>query len=119
MIKENHIAAAGGISEAVNRVRNQDQHKRPIEVEVQNLTELQEVLPLNVDQVMLDNMSLEEMREAVHLTDGRVALEASGNVSLESVTQIAETGVDYISVGKLTHSVQAFDISFLLTPKQN
>ena len=114
LIKENHIAAAGGISAAVQRVRAADTQQRRIEVEVQTLAELEEVLTLNVDQVMLDNMNLQQMAEAVKLVNGRVPLEASGNVSLETVAQIAATGVDYISVGKLTHSVEAFDISFLL-----
>ncbi len=114
LIKENHIAAAGGIRAAVEQVRAQDTRRRPIEVEVQTLMELEEVLALQVDQVMLDNMNLAQMREAVQLVNGRVPLEASGNVSLETVAQIAATGVDYISVGKLTHSVEAFDISFLL-----
>lgn len=79
-----------------------------------NLTELQEALSLNVDQIMLDNMNLEQMREAVRITDGAVPLEASGNVSLDTVAEVAATGVDYISIGKLTHSVEALDISFLL-----
>lgn len=110
MIKDNHIDAAGSITKAVERARS----KRPdlsIEVEVRNLDELQEALALDVDQVMLDNMSLEEMREAVALVDGRVALEASGGVTLESVAAIAATGVDYISVGALTHSAPALDLS--------
>lgn len=115
LIKENHIAAAGGITAAVNQVRAKDDRGRKIEVEVRNHTELQEALALQVDQIMLDNMSLEEMSESVKRTAGAVALEASGNVSLETVHAIAETGVDYISVGKLTHSVEALDISFLLT----
>ncbi|CAN5499786.1 carboxylating nicotinate-nucleotide diphosphorylase [soil metagenome] len=114
LIKENHIAAAGGIRAAVEQVRAQDTRRRPIEVEVQTFAELEEVLPLQIDQVMLDNMNLHQMREAVQLVNGRVPLEASGNVSLETVAEIAATGVDYISVGKLTHSVEAFDISFLL-----
>jgi len=114
LIKENHIAAAGGIRAAVDRVRAHDNRGRKIEVEVQTLAELEEVLPLHVDQVMLDNMSLAQMAAAVKLVAGRVPLEASGNVALETVAQIAATGVDYISVGKLTHSVEAFDISFLL-----
>ncbi len=115
LIKENHIAAAGGIQAAVERVRAQDSQQRAIEVEVQTLAELEEVLTFNVDQIMLDNMNLQQMADAVKLANGRVPLEASGNVSLETVAQIAATGVDYISVGKLTHSVEAFDISFLLT----
>ncbi|MCB0122060.1 MAG: hypothetical protein KDE58_07440, partial [Caldilineaceae bacterium] len=94
--------------------RAQDERHRKIEVEVRNHGELREALGLNVDQIMLDNMSLEEMREAVQITAGAVPLEASGNVALETVRSIAETGVDYISVGKLTHSVAALDISFLL-----
>ena len=114
LIKENHVAAAGGIRAAVERVRNGDQRNRPIEVEVRSLAELQEALPLRVDQIMLDNMDLAQMREAVLLTNGATPLEASGNVSLTTVAAIAATGVDYISVGKLTHSVEAFDISFLL-----
>ncbi|MCE7984112.1 MAG: carboxylating nicotinate-nucleotide diphosphorylase [Caldilinea sp. CFX5] len=114
LIKENHVAAAGGIRAAVERVRNLDQRNRPIEVEVRSLAELQEALPLRVDQIMLDNMELAQMREAVRLTNGATPLEASGNVSLTTVADIAATGVDYISVGKLTHSVEAFDISFLL-----
>jgi len=115
LIKENHVAAAGGITAAVARVRSQDTRQRAIEVEVRSLEELAEALPLRVDQIMLDNMNLAQMREAVQITNGAVPLEASGNVSLTSVAEIAATGVDYISVGKLTHSVEAFDISFLLT----
>jgi len=114
LIKENHVAAAGGIGAAVERVRSQDARHRPIEVEVRSLTELAEALPLSVNQIMLDNMDLAQMREAVRLTNGAIPLEASGNVSLTTVADIAATGVDYISVGKLTHSVEAFDISFLL-----
>ena len=114
LIKENHITAAGSIREAVARVRAQDSRQRPIEVEVKNLTELEEALSLNVDRIMLDNMSVEQMQQAVTITNGRVPLEASGNVSLATVATIAATGVDYISSGMLTHSVKAMDISFLL-----
>lgn len=114
MIKDNHIAAAGGISAAVERVRQRWGHQVPVEVEVTNLEQLHEALTLDVDQIMLDNMGLAVMREAVGLVNGRVPLEASGNVSLETVAAIAATGVDYISVGKLTHSVEALDISFNL-----
>lgn len=110
LIKDNHIAAVGGISEAVARARSAAQNL-PIEVEVKNLAELEEALALNVDRIMLDNMSLAEMREAVERANGRCPLEASGNVSLETVTAIAATGVDYISSGALTHSVMALDIS--------
>ena len=114
LIKENHIAAAGGITQAVAHVRATDKKERLIEVEVRSLKELRETLELNVDRILLDNMSLKQMREAVHMTHGKTKLEASGNVSLESVAAIAETGVDIISVGKLTHSVHALDISFLI-----
>lgn len=112
LIKDNHIVAAGGIGAAVARVRAADHRGRPIEVEVTSLEQLREALALDVDQIMLDNMSLDEMAAAVALVDGAVPLEASGNVSLETVRAIAETGVDYISVGKLTHSVAALDVSF-------
>jgi nicotinate-nucleotide pyrophosphorylase (carboxylating) len=114
LIKENHIAAVGSISAAVARVRARDDQQRPIEVEVRNLAELQEALALKVDRILLDNMSLTEMREAVRLTEHRVPLEASGNVTLDNVAAIAATGVDYISIGMLTHSVRALDISLLL-----
>ena len=114
LIKENHVAAAGGIRAAVEQVRRLDSRQRPIEVEVRSLAELEEALPLGVDQIMLDNMDLAQMREAVRITNGATPLEASGNVALTTVAEIAATGVDYISVGKLTHSVEAFDISFLL-----
>jgi nicotinate-nucleotide pyrophosphorylase (carboxylating) len=115
MIKNNHIAACGGsISAAVNRVRSCDTRKRLIEVEVRNLDELNEALTLNVDRIMLDNMSLDDMRRAVALVNRRVSLEASGNVTLENVAQVAATGVDFISTGSVTHSVKALDISLWL-----
>ena len=114
LIKDNHIAAAGSITKAVRRVREHDKKGRAIEVEVKNMTELAEALPLNLDRIMLDNMSLDEMAEAVRYTNGRTPLEASGNVSLDNVAAIAATGVDLISAGALTHSVQALDISLLL-----
>jgi nicotinate-nucleotide pyrophosphorylase (carboxylating) len=117
MIKDNHITAAGGITAAVEAVRRQDDRRRPIEVEVKNLEELHEALALNLDQIMLDNMRPEVMAEAVEIVAGRTPLEASGNVSLETVAAIAATGVDYISVGKLTHSVEALDISFKLAQR--
>ena len=115
MIKDNHIAAVGSITQAVAQVRARDQQHRPIEVEVKNLEELAETLPLNVDSILLDNMTPDMMREAAHLTNQRTPLEASGNVSLDTIAEIAATGVDYISIGKLTHSVNALDISLLLT----
>lgn len=114
LIKENHITAAGGITRAVGLVREKDTMKRPIEVEVRTLEELKEALALGLDRIMLDNMSLDEMREAVKMTAGRVPLEASGNVSLINVAEVAETGVDYISVGELTHSAKALDLSLIV-----
>ncbi len=114
LIKDNHISAAGSISEAVARVRAGDTRKRAVEVEVKTMAELQEALCLHTDRIMLDNMTLDSLREAVRLTEGRVPLEASGNVSLENVAEIAAAGVDFISVGMLTHSARATDISLLL-----
>jgi nicotinate-nucleotide pyrophosphorylase (carboxylating) len=114
LIKDNHIAAAGSITEAVRRVRAGDKRSRAIEVEVKTLAELEETLELAVDRILLDNMSPAQMREAVQIANGRTPLEASGNVSLDNVADIAATGVDYISVGLLTHSVQALDVSLLL-----
>ena len=116
LIKDNHIAAVGSISQAVARVRAADDRRRPIEVEVKTLAELAEALPLDVDRILLDNMSLDEMRQAVRLANGRTPLEASGNVTLENVAQVAATGVDAISIGALTHSVRALDISLELDP---
>jgi nicotinate-nucleotide pyrophosphorylase (carboxylating) len=115
MIKNNHIAACGGsITAAVERVRACDERGRKIEVEVRDFTELEEALALNVDYIMLDNMSVEDMRRAVGIVNGRVKLEASGNVTLDTVRAIAETGVDTISTGAVTHSVKALDISLWL-----
>ncbi len=114
LIKNNHISAAGGISEAVRRVRAGDLRKRKIEVEVKTLAELEETLQLNVDQILLDNMSLATLGQAVTQAAGRVPLEASGNVTLETVASVAATGVDFISVGALTHSVRALDLSLRL-----
>lgn len=111
LIKDNHIQAAGSITKAVQAVQAKNHLGLLVEVEVTSLQQLEEVLSLKVDRIMLDNMSLDEMRRAVAITAGRVPLEASGGVSLESVADIAATGVDYISVGALTHSVQALDIS--------
>ncbi|MCB8966079.1 MAG: carboxylating nicotinate-nucleotide diphosphorylase [Ardenticatenaceae bacterium] len=113
LIKDNHIAAVGSITTAVERVRAATT-SLPIEVEVKSLAELTEAVALNVDRIMLDNMSLAQMEEAVRMVNGRIPLEASGNVTLETVPAIAATGVDYISSGALTHSVKALDISLEL-----
>ena len=117
LIKNNHITAVGSITAAINRVRECDDRHRPIEVEVRTLDELREVLALQPDRILLDNMSFDQMREAVEIAAGRVPrvpLEASGNVTLETVNAIAATGVDFISSGALTHSVKALDISLTL-----
>ncbi len=116
LVKDNHIAACGSITLAVERVRAHIVRPHQvsgllIEVEVKNWAELQEAVSLRPDRIMLDNMSVEEMRRAVDWVAGRVPLEASGGVNLETVRAIAETGVDFISVGALTHSVTALDIS--------
>lgn len=111
LIKDNHIDGAGGITEAVRRVREQHGDQYPIEVEVKTLDELAEALALAPDFVLLDNMEPPTLREAVTRTDGQVPLEASGNVTLDSVATVAETGVDRISVGALTHSAKTLDLS--------
>lgn len=114
LVKENHITAAGGIRPAVERLRSKHGQDLPIEVEVTNLEELKIALDLNLARIMLDNMDLATMRQAVSMAAGRTPLEASGNVSLATVRSIAETGVDFISSGALTHSAPALDISMLL-----
>lgn len=114
LIKENHIAAAGGIAEAIRRARAYIPHTMKIEVETECLEEVAEALGAGADIIMLDNMDLAAMRRAVALIAGRALVEASGGVNLETVRGIAETGVDIISVGALTHSARAMDISMLL-----
>lgn len=110
LIKDNHIDFAGSITAAVTRVREAGVQVE-IEVEARTLEHVQEALALGVERILLDNMSLDLMREAVRITNGRAKLEASGNVSLENVLEVARTGVDYISVGALTHSPRVFDVS--------
>ena len=111
LIKDNHIDFAGGIEEAVSRARASNSGL-PIEVEARSVADVKVALGLGVERILLDNMSVEMMAEAVKLTHGRAKLEASGNVTLETVRRIAETGVDFISVGALTHSAKVFDVSF-------
>ncbi|MBQ8582338.1 MAG: carboxylating nicotinate-nucleotide diphosphorylase [Ruminococcus sp.] len=111
MLKDNHIDAYGGITAAVSALREKIGHTVKIEVEVRTLDELKEALENKVEIIMLDNMSCEEMAEAVKITDGNALLEASGNVTAENIHAIAETGVDIISLGALTHSVKCFDVS--------
>jgi len=110
LIKDNHIEEVGSVAEAV-RLARAGHHLARIEVEVENLKELQEAIEAGADVVMLDNMTLSDMAEAVKAAAGRVTLEASGNISIDNVRQVAETGVDLISVGALTHSATAADIS--------
>jgi len=110
LIKDNHIEAAGGIKKAVSRARN-GFHLSKIEVEVGNIKDLGNAIDAGADVVMLDNMPVSDMRKAVEISNGRVLLEASGGINLKNVRDIAETGVDFISVGALTHSAPAVDIS--------
>lgn len=110
LIKDNHVVACGGVGEALKRAKALAGHLTPIEVEVDSLEQLQQALPYAPQVVMLDNFSLDDLREAVSLAKGRVTLEASGGVTLQTVRAIAETGVDVISVGALTHSAPILDI---------
>ena len=111
MLKDNHIDAGGGITNAVNALRGKLGHMVKIEVETRDLAEVREALAAGADIIMLDNMSNEMMREAVKIIDGRAKTEASGGITLETIAAVAKTGVDIISLGALTHSVKAFDIS--------
>jgi len=110
LIKDNHIAACGSLGEAVRRAKAFSGHTMKVEVEVDSLLQLQEALASDPDVIMLDNFTVEDLREAVRATAGRVILEASGGVELHTVRAIAETGVDVISVGALTHSARVLDI---------
>ena len=114
LIKENHIAAAGGISEAVRRARAYIPHTLKVEIETESVEQVREALTAGADIIMLDNMDCDTMRQCVQLIGGKALVEASGGVNLSSVRAIAETGVDIISVGALTHSPRAMDISMLL-----
>lgn len=114
MLKDNHIDAAGGITAAVTALRKKIGHMTKIEVETRNLDELKEALAVGADIIMLDNMSPELMKEAVEITNGRAVLEASGGITNETLREVAESGVDIISIGALTHSVKAFDISMYI-----
>lgn len=111
MLKDTHIDAYGSITAAVNKLRESMGHTTKIEVEVGDLEQLKEALSLDVEIIMLDNMSVDDMKKAVEITNGKSLLEASGNVTEENIKEIAQTGVDIISLGALTHSVKAFDIS--------
>jgi len=111
MIKDNHIQVAGGIKPAVEAIRRKLPMSMKIEVETSNLTEVQEAIDAGAEIIMLDNMSLEMMAEAVQLIGKRAKTEASGNMTLNRIRTVALTGIDYISIGALTHSVKALDIS--------
>ena len=111
MLKDNHIDAYGGITAAVEALRKKAGHMLQIEVETRNLDEVKEAVSCGVNVIMLDNMTNEQMKEAVDYIGGRAKTEASGNVTLENIREKAKTGVDIISLGALTHSVKAFDIS--------
>jgi nicotinate-nucleotide pyrophosphorylase (carboxylating) len=111
LIKDNHIKASGGIKQAVENARKHIPHTLKIEVETENAEMIKEALLCKADIIMLDNMTLEQMKKAVQLINGRAIIEASGNMGDKALKEIAETGVDLISVGALTHSVKAFDIS--------
>lgn len=110
LIKDNHVAACGSVGEAIRRAKAFAGHLVKVEVEVDSLLQLQEALGNDPDVIMLDNFTLQDMREAVKLVDRRVTLEASGGITLETVRAFAETGVDVISVGALTHSARVLDI---------
>ena len=116
LVKENHAKLAGGVGEAGRRAVEAAGPGVMVEVECATLDELREALDAGVNRILLDNMSTEELRQAVELAGGRAELEASGGITLDTVREVAETGVDYISVGALTHSAPALDVSLLLEP---
>ena len=114
LVKENHSTLAGGVGEASRRALAGAPDGVPVEIECATLAEVEEALTAGVQRLLLDNMSPAELREAVELVDGRASLEASGGITLATVREVAETGVDFISVGALTHSAPALDVSLLL-----
>ena len=118
LIKDNHIRLAGGIAEAVKRMRAED-HEMPIEVETQSLTEVDAALDAGVDCILVDNMTVEDIREAVRLSRGRAKIEISGGVTLDRLPELARTGAEYVSVGAITHSAPAADISFEIHQSQD
>ena len=111
LIKENHISAAGGIKAAVNIIRENVSFVKKIEVEVETLEQINEALEVGVDIIMLDNMDVETMKKAVEIINKKALIEASGNVTLDNILEVANSGVDYISVGALTHSYKVLDLS--------
>ena len=122
LIKDNHIEVAGSITEVIEQCRdyqNRNKTNYKIEVEVKNLNEIEEALKCNVEIIMLDNFSTGMMKEAVKLVNGRCLTEASGGITLENVAEVAETGVDFVSTGAITHSVKGLDISLMIRHKIN
>jgi nicotinate-nucleotide pyrophosphorylase (carboxylating) len=115
LIKDNHIAAAGSVSKAVSLARNNSPHTVKVEVETETLAEVQEALESGADIILLDNMAIDRMKQAVTLIGGKALVEVSGNVTLGNIAGIAEIGVDFISVGALTHSSKAVDLSLEIT----
>jgi len=111
LIKDNHIAVCGGITQAIKKAQEGGGLHLKIEVEVRSIQELIEALEAGPDIIMLDNMDIEDIRKAVEITSGSVPLEVSGNVTLENIEEIAQTGVNYISAGAITHSARAADLS--------
>ncbi|MBF0398486.1 MAG: carboxylating nicotinate-nucleotide diphosphorylase [Desulfobacterales bacterium] len=115
LIKDNHIACSGGIKKAVDMARKKAHHLLKIEVEVQNFDELHEALSVKADVIMLDNMNIEEIKKALEIIDHRAIVEVSGGIKKENISDLAETGIDIISIGALTHSAKAVDISMDIT----
>jgi nicotinate-nucleotide pyrophosphorylase (carboxylating) len=110
MIKDNHIAICGGVTKAIQNAKKHNSHYAKVEIECDTIEQVQEAIIEGVDIILLDNMSIEQIHKAISIIDGKATIEASGNVSLETVEAIAKTGVDYISVGKITHSAPSADI---------
>lgn len=117
LVKENHVRVAGGVHEAARRAVENSPDGVVVEVEVESLAELEEALQARIERVLLDNMGPDDLRAAVRLARGRAKLEASGGITLDNVRAIAETGVDFISIGALTHSAPALDVSLLFEPE--
>ncbi|WKV08102.1 carboxylating nicotinate-nucleotide diphosphorylase [Thermoanaerobacterium sp. CMT5567-10] len=114
LIKDNHIKAVGGIKNALTKIKGEVSHTKKVEIEVETIHELKEALKYGADIIMLDNMTIDMMKEAVEITNGRAILEASGNINESNILDVAKTGVDIISIGAITHSVKALDISYNL-----
>lgn len=110
LIKDNHINLGNGIRNVLNKIKDVNSGRLFVEIEVKNIRQLRQALRFNVDRIMLDNMSIEEIGDAVKIVNGRCELEVSGNISLQNIREIAEAGVDYISVGSLTHSYNSIDL---------